>query len=254
MQNDHTVTMGRLAGQTVLVTGAARGLGAVFARAVAEEHGSVLALGRDANAINALLASLPAAKGVIHKNIIVDVTNAKMVKKLLEGQLFNALINNAGIAMSEPLHSSNKQRTRKLIDTNLLGSLWVLQASIPCLERAGGGVVVNIASTLGHRPLPHAGIYAASKAAVFQLTRPAALELAHRKIRVNALAPGYVKTDLNKALLESPAGEKLKQLTALRRFADAHELIPPLMLLLDPENSYMTGAILTVDGGMSSSI
>ena len=84
--------------------------------------------------------------------------------------------------------------------------------------------------------------------------RSAAIELGAKNIRVNALAPGYIKTDINREFLESPAGEKLIRRTALGRIADAAELIPPLMLLLDPANTYMTGSILTVDGGMSASL
>ena len=118
----------------------------------------------------------------------------------------------------------------------------------------GGGVIVNIASVLGHRPLPHTGIYAASKAAIMQMTRSAAIELARDQIRVNALAPGYVMTDLNRDFLTSDAGIKLQKRTALHRFASPAELMPALLFLLDPANSYMTGETLTIDGGMSASL
>jgi len=143
---------------------------------------------------------------------------------------------------------------QRVIDTNLMGALYVLQASVPALKAAGGGVVVNIASVLGHRPLPHTGIYAASKAALIQVTRSAALELARDNIRVNALAPGYVITDLNRTFLNSEEGQRLQKRTALRRFATPDELMPALMLLLDPANSYMTGETITIDGGMSAGL
>ena len=130
----------------------------------------------------------------------------------------------------------------------------MLQASVPILVAAGGGVIVNIASVLGHRPLPQTGIYAASKAAVIQMTRSAALELARDNIRVNALAPGYIMTDLNREFLQSEEGARLAKKVPMRRFAAIEELSAALIFLLDPQNSYMTGETLTIDGGMAAGL
>ena len=130
----------------------------------------------------------------------------------------------------------------------------MLQASVPALVAAGGGVIVNIASVLGHRPLPQTGIYAASKAAVIQMTRSAALELARDNIRVNALAPGYIMTDLNREFLQSEEGARLAKKVPMRRFAAIEELSAALIFLLDPQNSYMTGETLTIDGGMAAGL
>ena len=130
----------------------------------------------------------------------------------------------------------------------------MLQASVPALVATGGGVIVNIASVLGHRPLPQTGIYAASKAAVIQMTRSAALELARDNIRVNALAPGYIMTDLNREFLQSEEGVKLVKKVPMRRFASIEELSAALIFLLDPQNSYMTGETLTIDGGMAAGL
>ncbi len=156
--------------------------------------------------------------------------------------------------MAADIHSRDEDEVRQLLDTNFLGSLWTIQAAVPALKAAGDGVIVNVASVLGHRPLPHTGIYAASKAAVMQITKAAAIELAREGIRVNALAPGYVITDLNREFLASEAGVKLQKRAALRRFATPEELMPALLFLLDPANSYMTGETLTIDGGMSSGL
>ena len=240
-----------LDGKSFLVTGAARGLGALFCREIARAGGSVLALGRKKEALTAMLADLP---GDNHDAIIADVRDSQALKEQLFGRQFNALVNNAGIAMTAAIHSSDEDEVRQLIDTNFLGSLWTIQAAVPALKAAGDGVIVNVASVLGHRPLPHTGIYAASKAAVMQITKAAAIELARDGIRVNALAPGYVITDLNREFLESDAGVKLQKRTALHRFATPEELMPALLFLLDPANSYMTGETLTIDGGMSSGL
>ncbi len=240
-----------LDGKSFLVTGAARGLGALFCREIARAGGSILALGRKKEALTKMLADLP---GDNHGVIIADVRDSQALKEQLFDRQFNALVNNAGIAMTAAIHSSDEDEVRQLIDTNFLGSLWTIQAAVPALKAAGDGVIVNVASVLGHRPLPHTGIYAASKAAVMQITKAAAIELAREGIRVNALAPGYVITDLNREFLESDAGVKLQKRTALHRFATPEELMPALLFLLDPANSYMTGETLTIDGGMSSGL
>jgi len=240
-----------LDGKSFLVTGAARGLGALFCQEIARAGGSVLALGRKKEALAAMLADLP---GNNHDAIIADVRDSQALKDQLNGRQFNALVNNAGVAMTAAIYSSDEDEVRRLIDTNFLGSLWTIQAAVPALRAAGDGVIVNVASVLGHRPLPHTGIYAASKAAVMQITKAAAIELAREGIRVNALAPGYVITDLNREFLAGDSGVKLQKRTALRRFATPEELMPALLFLLDPANSYMTGETLTIDGGMSSGL
>ena len=241
----------KLEGQTILVTGAGRGLGASFCQIVAEAGAQVLALGRQEAALRNTIASLP---GSGHDIVIADVTDPAAVTAGLTSKAYNAVINNAGIATTAALHNSAVDDAKHLIDTNLLGNLWVLQASVPALVAAGGGVIVNIASVLGHRPLPQTGIYATSKAAVIQMTRSAALELARDNIRVNALAPGYIMTDLNRAFLQSEDGARLTKKVPMRRFAVAEELSAALIFLLDPQNSYMTGETLTIDGGMGAGL
>ena len=241
----------KLEGQTILVTGAGRGLGASFCHIVAAAGAHVLALGRQEADLNHLITSLP---GAGHDIVIADVTDPDVLSMSLADKSYNGVINNAGIATTAPLHNSTVDDVRNVIDTNLLGNLWVLQASVPALVAAGGGVIVNIASVLGHRPLPQTGIYAASKAAVIQMTRSAALELARDNIRVNALAPGYIMTDLNREFLQSEEGARLTKKVPMRRFATIEELSAALIFLLDPQNSYMTGETLTIDGGMAAGL
>ena len=241
----------KLNGQTILITGASRGLGASFCHIVATAGAQVLALGRQEAALTNLITSLP---GAGHDIVIADVTDPVAVSSGLADKSYNGVINNAGIATTAPLHNSAVNDARHVINTNLLGNLWVLQATVPALVAAGGGVIVNIASVLGHRPLPQTGIYAASKAAVIQMTRSAALELARDNIRVNALAPGYIMTDLNSEFLQSEGGARLVKKVPMRRFATIEELSAALIFLLDPQNSYMTGETLTIDGGMAAGL
>ena len=241
----------KLNGQTILITGASRGLGASFCHIVATAGAQVLALGRQEAALTHLITSLP---GAGHDIVIADVTDPVAVSSGLADKSYTGVINNAGIATTAPLHNSAVNDARHVINTNLLGNLWVLQATVPALVAAGGGVIVNIASVLGHRPLPQTGIYAASKAAVIQMTRSAALELARDNIRVNALAPGYIMTDLNREFLKSEEGTRLVKKVPMRRFATIEELSAALIFLLDPQNSYMTGETLTIDGGMAAGL
>ena len=149
---------GKLHGKTIVVTGAARGLGALFCHAIADAGGTILALGRDEAALAAMIADL---SGTGHNLILANVAKIDAVADGLASRQFDGLVNNAGIAVTAALHASAEDDVRRVIDTNFLGSLWTLQAAVPVLKAAGGGVIVNIASVLGHRPLPHTGIYAA---------------------------------------------------------------------------------------------
>ena len=120
-----------LDGKSFLVTGAARGLGALFCQQIARAGGSVLALGRKKEALAVMLADLP---GDNHDAIIADVRDSQALKDQLNGRQFNALVNNAGVAMTAAIHSSDEDEVRRLIDTNVLGSLWTIQAAVPALK------------------------------------------------------------------------------------------------------------------------
>jgi NAD(P)-dependent dehydrogenase (short-subunit alcohol dehydrogenase family) len=141
----------------------------------------------------------------------------------------------------------------RVLETNLNGAWRVGRAVAEHMIRLGhGGAIVNIASILGFRVRAQVSAYAASKAALIQLTRSMAVELARHSIRVNALAPGYIVTDLNRDFLSSPQGEEIRQRTPMRRFLDPEDLDGPLLLLCGPGSSGMTGSVVVVDGGRSA--
>ncbi len=160
------------------------------------------------------------------------------------------LVNNAGVAMTKPALLTTEADWRAVIDTNLDGAFRVARAAAQAMADAKrGGAIVNIASILGMRVAKQLPAYIAAKAALLKLSEAMALEWAPHGIRVNALAPGYIETELNRDFLRSPAGESLGKRVALRRFGTPADLDGPLLLLVSAAGSYMTGATLTVDGG-----
>ena len=240
-----------LAGKTILVTGASSGLGEHFCSMLKSQGARVIGLAR---------RPLPATS--VDVAIQADITDSKSVHQALDQALgkpgsketIYGMVNNAGIAITAPLHETSPEEEQRVLLTNISGITTMTREIVPHLKAAGGGVIVNIASVLGIRPLKRAAIYSASKAAVIQMTRSSAIELVKDKIRVNALAPGYVRTALNADVMDGPAGEALLRKIPLGRSADLSELNAPLLCLLDPSNTYMTGAVLLVDGGMSAGL
>jgi NAD(P)-dependent dehydrogenase (short-subunit alcohol dehydrogenase family) len=238
---------------TVLITGASRGLGANFSKVLAAEGFKIIGVGRNKKNLKSVISNLP-NQNLEHEFLEIDITNEQEVFEKLSGLNIYGLVNNAGIANTKLLHEETYSNLSKIFNTNLLGSMNVSNAIIPNMIKNKSGKIINIASTLGYRPLSYVGAYSATKAALIQVTKSQSIELARFNICVNALAPGYILTDINKEQLEGDAGILLKKKIPLKRFATAEELDVIISMLLNRHNTYMTGAVIAVDGGLSAGL
>ena len=238
---------------TILITGASRGLGANFAKVLANDGFRIIGIGRNRINLEKVISNLPNQQ-LNHHFFELDITDEFSVNKQLSDLNLYGLINNAGIANTKLLHKETYSELSNIIDTNLLGSLNVSNAIIPKMIINKRGKIINIASTLGYRPLSYVGAYSATKAALIQVTKSQSIELARYNICVNALAPGYILTDINKDQLEGESGDLLKKKIPLKRFATVNELDTIISMLLNTSNTYMTGAVVAVDGGLSTGL
>ncbi|SSW66555.1 SDR family NAD(P)-dependent oxidoreductase [Achromobacter agilis] len=243
-----------LKSRTVLITGAYSGLGRHFAGVLAGAGARVALCGRRTALGEEAAAAIRAAGGQACA-IGMDVTQPASVQAAFDAAAealgpVSVVINNAGIAVSRPALELSEDDWTGLVDVNLNGAWRVAQAAARHFIAHGTpGAIVNIASILGQRVASHVAPYAAAKAGLLHLTRALALEWARHGIRVNALAPGYIATDLNREFFASPAGEALIKRVPQRRLGQPQDLDGPLLLLASDASAFMTGSVIDVDGG-----
>jgi NAD(P)-dependent dehydrogenase (short-subunit alcohol dehydrogenase family) len=237
--------LGQVAGKRALVTGASSGLGAHFAEVLASRGAEVALAARRLEALEQVAFRIRAAGGTC-STMQLDVM--ALDAAALEGG-FDILVNNAGIVREASALDLDEAAWDAVVDTNLKGMFFLAQAVARGMRERGGGSIVNIASILGLRQAGGVLPYAVSKAGVIQMTKSLALEWARHGIRVNAIAPGYVETELNRDFWQSAGGQAMIKRIPQRRLGQLADLDGPLLLLASDASRYMTGATLVVDGG-----
>jgi len=244
----------RLNARHGLVTGASSGLGRHFASVLADAGAQVTVAARREAQLAQTVEEIIASGAQAHA-VRLDVTDASSVEQAFaaaEERLgpITIVINNAGVTVTRSALDMTENDWTSVVDTNLKGAWMVAQhAARRMIHHGMSGSIVNIASILGLRVAGGVAPYAISKAGVVQMTKALALEWARHRIRVNALAPGYIGTELNDAFFGSDAGKALIRRIPQRRLGEVRELDGPLLLLASDAGSYMTGSIVAVDGG-----
>lgn len=239
-----------LTDKRVFVTGASSGLGRHFAAVLAQAGAHVIVGARRRGALDALVDE-HGSQGRSIKAVQLDVASEEsIIAALDEAGDIDVLVNNAGVTNTRPVLDQSAADFDGILEVNLRGAfLMATQVARRLRDRGVGGAIVNVTSILGLRQGGQVTPYAISKAGAIQMTKQLGLELARYGIRVNALAPGYVATELNEAFFDSDAGRALVKRIPQRRLATLSDLDGPLLLLASDASSYMTGAVVTVDGG-----
>lgn len=243
-----------LTGKAAIVTGASSGLGRHFATTLARAGARVAVMARRVELLAAACREIEGFDGRAVP-IPLDVASGESVREAVaaaETELgpIAILVNNAGIAVSKPVLEVADEDWDRVMEVNLRGAWRVAQEVARHMVRLGhGGSIINVASITAFRVAGQLSTYAASKAALVQLTKAMALELARHNVRVNALAPGYIDTEMNRAFFASPAGQAMIKRIPQRRLGRPEDLDGALLLLASEASAYMTGSTIVVDGG-----
>lgn len=243
--------MEELSGQIALVTGGSRGIGFAIAHALADAGATVAVVARDQGRAEAAAAAL---QGEGHRGFAADVADSASVGAMVERVEAemgtpDILVNNAGITRDNLLMRLKDEDWQEVIDTNLRGAFNTIRALARGMMKKRGGRIINVSSVVGITGNKGQANYAASKAGLIGMTKSVARELASRGILVNAVAPGYIDTDMTADLPEA-AREALLSQIALGRLGKPEDIASVIRFLAGPAASYMTGQVLVVDGGM----
>ena len=243
-----------LRGKVALVTGGSGGIGAHLATVLADAGASVAVAARREERLAEIVNAIADGGGTALA-LRMDVTDPSSIEEAFERVerelgVVNVLINNAGIAVVQPALEADIQGWDRVLATNLRGPFLAAQACAKRLvARKAPGSIVNVGSIMGERVGGGLVSYAAAKAGLLHVTRALALEWARYRIRVNAIAPGYVETDINRGFFDTPAGAAVVKRIPQQRIGRLNDLDAVVLLLASDASSYMTGAVVPIDGG-----
>ena len=247
-----------LCGKTAAVSGSGRGIGRAIALAMAQAGADVAVFSRTEEEFRDTASEIE-SMGRRALALRVDMTEPEDVNSMVETVLgefgrLDIMVNNAGTSPSyDYMENVVAEDYAAIMDTNIRGTFHCNQRVIPVMKEQGGGSIINVASLSGLKALFKCSAYSASKGAIIALTRTMAVELARSNIRVNALCPGYVRTRMMEGLLEHPkTRERIEISIPMRRAGEAEEIAPMAAFLASDAASYITGAVICVDGGLSA--
>jgi len=244
-----------LKGQTALVTGASRGLGRAIAIGLARSGARVACVARNVEALQSTVDEIKAAGGEALA-FACDVANTESVNITVDAVLaawdkIHILVNNAGITRDGLIPRMSDDQWDDVINTNLRGTFLFTRAVTRPMMQQRYGRVVNIASVSGLMGNPGQSNYSASKAGMIGLTRSVSRELASRKVTVNAIAPGFIETEMTAALGDSIL-EEVQTRIPVKRLGKPEEIVGAVLYLCSTPASYLTGQVITVDGGLTA--
>ena len=243
-----------LVGQVALVTGASRGIGLAIARSLGRLGATLSLCARDSAKLSEAVSKLD-SEGISAAGITVDVRRPDEIVRLVdrtqrEAGPIDILVNNAGIGYFAPVQDADEKQWDAVLDTNLKGAFLFTKGFSRSLLKQRSGRIISIASVIGLMGNAGQSNYAASKAGLIGFSKSLAKEMASRGVTVNVVAPGFIETDMSQAV-RNKAGDLIKKLIPMRRFGKPEDIARMAVFLASEDSSYITGQVLTVDGGLS---
>jgi NAD(P)-dependent dehydrogenase (short-subunit alcohol dehydrogenase family) len=243
----------RLDGKVAMITGGGRGIGEAIARRFVDDGAKVVITDKDQKSLEKVFNSIETGKIAVCPGNVAEFDDVKkMVQEtILFGGEIDILVNNAGIDPSDDIVKVDVDEWKHVLDVNLTGPFLCMKAAIPHMIKQGGGSIITIASLAGVRCLPDMPAYCASKGGLIQLALQAALQYGPQNIRSIVVAPGATRTKMLEESIGEEGLKKIAESIPLRRIADPEEIAATCSFLASSDSSFVNGAVLLIDGGVS---